>query len=798
MEFRASIPRRAVLGGGAVLAAAAVLLGAPVAHTPAPRRPADLRDRWTEILTAGSTLEYGDTTVRNQLSAMDEQLGIFSRLMDKNDAQGAVFDGVPLGPAHDPGNLTVTASRLQTMARAWATPGSRWQNDGDVLERIDTGLGQLLEAGYRAGAAAYGAWFQWEIGTPRPLADIACVLREVLPKDRVTDVLDAIDHFIPDPRESWLNSYPSTGANRMNTARAALVSALVRQDEARARECVAAIEESWTEPIRRDGFYPDGGFIQHVNVAYNGSYGVEWLRDVGPVLLLLSQSELEVAETSPVWRRVDETFFPIMVRGHVTDAFRGRAVSRVTRGGTDVGRTVLGAIAQLAEIAPDHARSRWMALMSRWNTEASGEELLAGTDVPTAVALAPARAANPAAGEAEPASRYFSSIDRLVHRGEGWSAVLALSSRRIAAFEASGTENVLGGRTGNRMRYVYVGNDPSVFDEDYWATIDYAHPPGATTHEVELRQDLANSDGTRVPENEWAGGFVLGGLSATGFHQVGLGSDAPHCRTLTVALTDRIVELVSDVQSSHLPARTMIEHRPVADGQSLSVSLNGISRDSFVSTRSARWAHFAGMGGYVFLTRAPVRAEYETRSGSHTEVLAPSAEPAEDDRVERTWATMSLTHRAGQDGEAWILLPGATVERTASIAEAPAQGTTGVVVEQNDAKAQVVTIGGSTTVAAVWSELTLTTDSGLSVQVGEPMMLGVRENEDGTLLLRVAEPTQKRAAVSILVAQEWGLEKVGGALESDVVLENAGSTTKCSVTTSGLEGRAISITLHRR
>ena len=146
MEFRASIPRRAVLGGGAVLAAAAVLLGAPVAQTPAPRRPADLRDRWTEILTAGSTLEYGDTTVRNQLSAMDEQLGIFSRLMDKNDAQGAVFDGVPLGPAHDPGNLTVTASRLQTMARAWATPGSRWQNDGDVLERIDTGLGQLLEA----------------------------------------------------------------------------------------------------------------------------------------------------------------------------------------------------------------------------------------------------------------------------------------------------------------------------------------------------------------------------------------------------------------------------------------------------------------------------------------------------------------------------------------------------------------------------------------------------------------------------------------------------------------------------
>lgn len=798
VDNRPAIPRRAVLGGGVVLAATAVLLGAPPAHTPMPERPTDLRDRWVEVLTARSALDHRDSAVDRQLSAMDETVGTYMRQIRSAAGGDAIFDGVPIGRSEDPGNLTVTASRMQTMARAWATPGSQWEGSEEILERIDAGLTGLHDAGFRADASDYGAWFQWEIGTPRPLADVLCILRDVLPQDRVTGMLDAIDHFVPDPRQSRINSYPSTGANRMNTARAALVAALVRQDATRARDCVAAIEESWGEPIRHDGFYPDGGFIQHVNVAYNGSYGLEWLRDAGPVLSLLDQSELKVEDASPVWRHVDQAFLPIMIQGHVSDSFRGRAVSRLGRNGTGVGRTMLGAIAQLSAVAPEESRARWLSLLSRWNSEREEADLLAGTDVPTAVALAPARAAQPGTLEEEPASRYYASVDRLVHRGRGWSTVIALSSRRIAAFEASGTENVLGGRTGNRMRYLYPQDDASAFDEDYWATLDYAHPAGTTTHQVALRPRLDNANGTRIPENEWAGGFVLGGMSAAGFHQVGLGSDAPHCRTLTVALADRLVELVSDVQSSHLPVRTAIEHRPIPGGQRQSVTLNGVSRVGKISTRAARWAHFESIGGYVFLTPAPVLARYERRTGSGTAVVEDQSTIHGDDKVERTWATMALTHRAAEDGEAWMLLPGATAEQTAEAAEMPKHGPQGVVVVQNDAKAQAITIGGTTAIAAVWSDLSMSFPTGLSVQVDSPMMLGARKNADGTILLRVAEPTQEKAELALLVSQRWELERVTGLSEDGVHLEAAGTATRCTLTTKDLAGRAVSVVLRPR
>lgn len=773
----------------------AVLLGSPAAHTPAPGTPSDLRDRWVEVLTARSSLEHQDPVAERQLSAMDEQVRDYLRQMRENRSDRSVFEGVEVGPAHDPGNLTATATRLQTMARAWATTGSEWAGSDEVLERIGAGLTTLHDAGYRAGAEAYGAWFQWEIGTPRPLADIACILRDALPEERVLNTLDAVDHFIPDPRKSRMNNYPSTGANRMNTARAALVTALVRGDPERVRECVAAIEETWAEPIRHDGFYPDGGFIQHIDVPYNGSYGTEWLRDVAPVLKLLDQSDFAIGDPTPVWRIVDEAFLPIMVRGHVTDAFRGRAISRLGSNGTVIGHMALGAIAQLSALAPGDVRARWLGQISRWNSIAGGS-LLDGTDVVTAVGLAAARATSPAV-ENDQESCYFASVDRLVHRGRDWSVVVALSSPRIAAYEASDDENVLGGRTGNRMRYLYLSDDPRDFDDDYWSTVDYAHPAGTTTHDVELRQGLANANGTRRPMNEWAGGFVLGGMSAAGFHQVGLGTDSPRCRTLTVALADRLVELVSDVQSPHGRVTTAIEHRPIPDERPKLITLNGVERPDKISTRGARWAHVEGVGGYVFLTPAPVAARYERRTGSRAGVLTETTGVPERERVEQTWATMTLTHRAAEEGEAWMLLPAESAEQTARIAEAPADGPQGIVVVQNDASAQAISIGGSTSVAAIWSDISMTTPSGLAIQTSEPMMLGVRDNSDGTLMLRMAEPTQQAPGLSLTISDRWELQRTAGITEEKVNVEPAGEATRCKVDTRELGGRAVSVTLQR-
>src|SRR5699024_3626630 len=106
-------------------------------------------------------------------------------------------------------------------------------------------------------------------------ADLMCIMRDELPGQVLRDAGSAIRYFIPDPAYSALQNYPSTASNRVNTVRAALVAAIAEDDSARIDECVDALPGAWKIVDRKDGFYADGGFIQHLDVAYTGNYGAD-------------------------------------------------------------------------------------------------------------------------------------------------------------------------------------------------------------------------------------------------------------------------------------------------------------------------------------------------------------------------------------------------------------------------------------------------------------------------------------------------------------------------------------------
>ncbi|CAM5726294.1 hypothetical protein SFUMM280S_03424 [Streptomyces fumanus] len=91
---------------------------------------------------------------------------------------------------------------------------------------------------YHPGTTPYGNWWEWQIGSPRHLTDIAAALYEHLGADRTAAVCAAVDHFVPD---ALFDSYTgtSTGANRVDLCRSvALRGVLGRAPDriARARE----------------------------------------------------------------------------------------------------------------------------------------------------------------------------------------------------------------------------------------------------------------------------------------------------------------------------------------------------------------------------------------------------------------------------------------------------------------------------------------------------------------------------------------------------------------------------------
>lgn len=781
------LTRRTVLTGtGVAVALGAVFLGAPPAHTPLVNRPSDLRDRWTEIITARARLDPTDLRVRHHMARNDSDVRAFVRSMDSSE-NGSVFSDYELD-GENSSALSGTATRLAAMARSWVTPASQWSSHDGLRERILSGTDTLVANGYHADARPYGNWWDWEIGTPRALADTMCIMRHELPESLLRDIGAAIRAFIPDPTYSEQMNYPTTGANRVDTCQGVLIAALVEEDVDRVQECVAALPAAWEIVDRADGFYRDGSFIQHIDVPYTGSYGVELIRNVAPLLNLLEDTDLDIIDREPLWDLIDEAYLPVMVTGHMLDFVRGRAVARVSTNGSTSGRAVAAAVADLASTAPTERRAPWFSLLREWSASNPSLDLLAGPDLPGAVALAEVEDA-PEAPVPPPRSAYFPSMDRLVHRTPDWTAAIAMCSNRVAAYEATEVENEWGSRTGNAMRYLFIDDDPAPFDDYFWSTLDYGRPPGTANHAIRHEPRPTRGSNHNRPPNEWTGGMVHDTISVAAMHQTGLDGDAPECRRLTIGTGDRLIELVSDITTRHNAFAT-IENRMFPDGTSPRLVLDDERVLDEAVVERPSWAHLEGVAGYVFLTGDEASAGVSTRVGSTVRVERAVDEIDRQDRVRRRWATLDLA--PDDRAAAWMVLPGVSL----SDARTEALTTEHPRVERNDAIGQIVSVDRSTTIAAAWRSLVIPLDSDLEIECPHPLLVLARRSEAG-LLLRVTEPTQERKRSRLRVTGRWEIVELG-AIDAEVVTAAPLDTmTEIIVNTDGRAGRSCIIALRK-
>lgn len=783
------IPRRAVLtGAGAAATVGAILLGAGQADTPLLEQPPGLRNRWIEAVTARSRMLHPSVQAQSQLQAMDEDVRSYLDETAGAD-RGEVFASQPFD-GEEAGALSVTATRLSTMARAWLTPGSAFVRHDRVRHEIVDGVEQLLEAGYHEGAQAYDNWWDWEVGTARPLADVLCLFRDELPDSTLNDAAAAIRYFVPDPTYSRLMNYPTTASNRVNTVRGALIAAVATEDHDRIRQCVEALPEAWRVVDRLDGFYEDGGFIQHIDVPYTGNYGTDLLRNLAPMLLMLDGTEHDVENKDELWDLVDASFLPVMVNGHVLDGVRGRAVARLTTNGSVVGVGAAGAIAQISRIAPEVKRSSWLPLLRMWSEHNPTVKLLQGADVPTAVALQET-ARLPYEEVEEPASAYFASMDRLVHRTGEWTLAVSMCSNRIAAYEGTESENASGVLTGNFMRYLFVHHDPTPFDDHFWATLDYSRPPGTTNHRIAFTPVPTHGSSDNLPRNEWTGGFVHESLGVSAMHQVNRNGEAPECRRFTVAGSRWIVELVSDIRTD-LEAYTTVENRLLPRGTRATLTVDGMESNEPASHAATSWAHLTGVGGYLFAGGPQIDAGVTRRVGSTRQVEREVEAIPRSARVSREWATLDLRHSTNATW--WVLLPGAGFEETRTAAAELKEGTFPVRAMRNDASAQVVLLDGTTLVAAVWTATVLRLTRSITVRCEHPVLILAERTVDG-IALRLTDPTQDRARTEVTVSGAWMLEGSDGIDVGDLAVRVEGESSRVTASSRGRGGASFAVRL---
>ncbi|MBL1086602.1 polysaccharide lyase 8 family protein [Streptomyces actinomycinicus] len=642
----------------------ALLLAAALATTPAPgARAADdpydaLRRRWLGI-ALGAGYDPAAEPYASRLAELGTDARHFQATMAP--APTSLWPGHPFDP---PSGITFSYGRLWTMAQAYVQSGTGATGDPGLLAGLLRGLDHLAATVYHPATVPYGNWWEWRIGSPRLLTDITAALYDHLGAARVAAVCTAVDHFIPD---ALLTDYSgtSTGANRVDLCRSVALRGILGRDPGRISLARDALSPVFPYVTRGDGLYADGSFVQHLWVAYSGTYGQVLLDGLGRLFALLAGSAWEVEDPARqnVLDGVEHAYAPLIHDGLVMDCVNGRAISRgllwaddlrIVRSDHYHGHALIAAIALLAAGASEPERDRWHGRIKGWIERDTTVPVLTSRQFGVAdLARLHAIAASPGAATPEPLGhRLFPAMDRAVHRTPRFTAALAMAGDRIAHYECGNGENPRGWHTGSGMLSWWPKGRGDQYTDWYWPTVDWYRLPGTTVSTRRLADRAGGEWGAPKPDVRWVGGTSDGTYAAVGQHLRGLGSTL-EARKSWFFLADAIVCLGAGISCADgVPVETIVDNRNLGE--------NGTQ--TFV--RGGNWAHLAEHGGWVLPCGGELHTLCEDRTGAWADINTGGT----TERRTRRWRTLWLDH--GTDPVAaryvYVLLPGATRAETAA------------------------------------------------------------------------------------------------------------------------------------
>ncbi|MFJ2906912.1 polysaccharide lyase 8 family protein [Streptomyces sp. NPDC087212] len=654
-------PTRRIFLSVAALATTALGAG-PAAAQDSPAAPADpyatLRARWLE-LALGTGYDPAAEPYAGRLAATGSRARALRATMAPT--ADSLWPGYPFDP---PSGITQSYSRLWTMTQAHVQPGTGATGDPGLLADILRGLDHLAATVYHPATTPYGNWWEWQIGSPRLLLDIAAALHDDLGAARVAAVCAAVDHFVPD---SALGAYTgtSTGANRVDLCRSVALRGILGRADAKIALARDALSPVFPYVTEGDGLYADGSFVQHSWVAYSGTYGQVMLDGLGRLFTLLAGSAWEVTDPNRqlILDSVEHAYAPFLHDGLVMDSVNGRAISRgyltsddqhLMRSDHFHGQALIAAIVLLAGGASAAERERWYGMVKGWAQRDAVEALLTAPQFGVAdLARLRAVADSPVPGAPETVGhRLFPAMDRAVHRGHGHAVSITMASERIAFYECGNGENPRGWHTGAGMVAWWAEGTGDQYTDWYWPTVDWYRLPGTTVSTRRLPDRAGGEWGAARPDVRWVGGTTDGTYAAVGQHLKGLGSTL-QAHTSWFCLADAVVCLGAGISCADgVPVETVVDNRNLGEGSARRL------------VRGRGWAHLEGHGGWLVPEADRLRTLREDRTGAWSDINTTST----DERATRRWQTLWLDHGTDPVNARYhyVLLPGATRAETAA------------------------------------------------------------------------------------------------------------------------------------
>ncbi len=719
-----------------------------------------LRLNWRDTIV-GVGYDTADANVIARLNSIANSANSNWTSMDKSPTRSFLWSDAASTTIST--HITTNYSRLRSMALAYATPGCSLEGNAALLTDIVGGLDWMNINRYNPTKAIYDNWWDFEIGSPLQLTDIAVLLFDQLTATQRTNYMNAVEKFTPSAttQAAGGTSGTFTGANRMWKIRVVAVRGAVVKSGTKLTAARDAFSNLFIYVTSGDGFYRDGSYIQHGNHPYTAGYGASLLSNMVPVMAWLSGSTWAVTDPaqSNVFQWIYDSFEPIIYRGAAWDLVRGREAGRATATPQPTGHSIMDSILQMSQFAPPADAARLQSMVKEWALSDTVRDFVSARPLPT-LTLAKtllADAGVPRRGELI-GHRTFAEMDRVIHLGAGYGFGLTMCSTRIANFESINGENLRGWFTGDGQTTLYNA-DLNAFADAYYATIDQYRMPGVTADVTHNKlPSVPHSIGPRAqgqsatsPHN-WVGGATLGDFGAAGMQFKGVAVTLTGKKSWFM-FDDEIVCLGSGITSTdNRPIETTVENRKLNSAGANAFTVNGIAKSAALGWTEAmsgvNWAHLAGTAagtdiGYYFPQPAAINAIREARTGAWSDIDSDGSSTP----ITRNFLRMSFEHGSSPTNATYqyVLLPGRTATRVGHYAALPQ-----VTVLANNTNVQAVsetTLG--ITAANIWTDTTRTADS---ITVDKKCSVLVRN--DGTFIdVAVSDPTQANTgSIAIQIA----------------------------------------------
>ncbi|WP_404455541.1 DNRLRE domain-containing protein [Virgibacillus necropolis] len=751
-----------------------------------------LREKWKDYLTGGSDYDPSDPDISNHIEDLvtrvtNEKETGFLQTMNKSGEHEYLWDDLENHTGRPPNYMTESYERLKDMALAYTMEGSSLYQNSDLREGIIYGLDWLYLNRYNESSSQYGNWWDWEIGSPMAIKDILVLMYEDLTSAQINNYTAAIDHFVDDPTILTRYGIEATGANRVDKALIIAVRGIVGKDSEKITMARDALSQLFNYVNKGDGFYKDGSFIQHNDIAYTGSYGIVLLNHLVDVLYILHDSSWHVTNSGidNVYQWAFESFQPLIYKGAMMDMVRGRAISRQGSSDHSNGRTVAIALLRLSEAAPSDIEKKLKSMVKHWVVKDTAFEKyynnLSINDMIMVKSLMSNEAIEP---RGELIGHYqFSSMDRIVHRRPGWTFGISMYSNRIQNYETGNRENLKGWYTGSGMTYLY-NNDLTQYSDDFWPTIDSLRLPGTTT-------DLKQKPDTRSAES-WVGGSTINGLYGTTGMAFNYEEGTLEGKKSWFMFDNEVVALGAGITSNNdREIETIIENRGLNESGDNTFTVNGDVRSSELgrseTVENARWAHLEGNVtnsdiGYYFPKSRDVSVLREERIGSWTDINTNIF--LTDESFTRNYLSMSFDHGTNPENASYsyVLLPNKNVSETRQYSQ---DSDIQIIKNTNDIQAVKEKELGLTAMN-FWKAGKVD-----NVRSHQPASVMVKK-EGNILTLSVSDPTQSQNTLIIDVGK-IGMEVI--SKDETVQVLHKRPFTKVKIDVSGSMGRSHTIKL---